>query len=543
MIVAPEQDIDLRPETKAYPRQAMLRDFVILLSLVNIAYLRVWTELLTFQPGDAFLLDHAFAPIDYLAAIIGILVITTVLWVGAMVARRWLHGWLYRLAEFLFLTLLVFPTKAIDAMLETHFSGMLGFKGNAVQYYASAKSEPILVVALLLALLCTLRWSSRLVHVVAAALLVASPFAALTFAEAAWRVFHPPAPIVSKPLAPILADAKTNPRVIWLVFDEWDYRLTFVDRPSGLSLPAIDRLKSETFFALDAIPPGGETKYSMPSLIEGRRIVDVKRIDTDKEIVRYADSNTPVLWGAHPTVFSRARAAGFNTAVVGYYLPYCRVLQSSLTSCSSIPLETQWNTTGTTLIQKTVNQARARLETWALSPFGQSLSTRQKIETYRVMMQRADAALDDRRQGFVLIHVPVPHAPHAYSRRTGAFTLANHPVTGYVDSLALLDRTLAEFRSRLERSGQWEGVTILATADHPFRESSALDGKMDPRVPFLLKLPGSQKAMVYQRRFHTILLSDLLLAILNHKLTTSDQVATWITLHDGSDVTDKTGLQ
>ena len=44
----------------------------------------------------------------------------------------------------------------------------------------------------------------------------------------------------------------------------------------------------------------------------------------------------------------------------------------------------------------------------------------------------------------------------------------------------------------MKSAGLWESTTVLISADHPYRESEALDGKSDPRVPFLLKLAEAQ---------------------------------------------------
>jgi arylsulfatase A-like enzyme len=71
--------------------------------------------------------------------------------------------------------------------------------------------------------------------------------------------------------------------------------------------------------------------------------------------------------------------------------------------------------------------------------------------------------------GLVLLHLPVPHPPAYYDRKSG---LINSEIPGtYEDGLALLDRTLQELRTTMEAAGQWEGSFVLITTDHPLRAS------------------------------------------------------------------------
>jgi hypothetical protein len=130
--------------------------------------------------------------------------------------------------------------------------------------------------------------------------------------------------------------------------------------------------------------------------------------------------------------------------------------------------------------------------------------------------------------GLALMHLPVPHAPHAYDARTGRLTLANSPIGGYLDSLVLVDNTLASIRSAMERAGVWDGATILLSADHHYRASTALDGKTDPRVPFLLKMAGAHEPLAFDRPFNTVLTHDLILAVLRGEISSPRQAAAWL---------------
>jgi arylsulfatase A-like enzyme len=131
------------------------------------------------------------------------------------------------------------------------------------------------------------------------------------------------------------------------------------------------------------------------------------------------------------------------------------------------------------------------------------------------------------------VHLPVPHAPHAYSRRTGKFDLGNSPIKGYVDSLALLDRTVGEIRRSMEAAGTWDAATVLFTSDHGYREAKSLDGKSDARIPYLLKLAGQKESLAYDSPFNAVLTGELLLAVLKGEVADARSAAEWLEKNRG----------
>jgi arylsulfatase A-like enzyme len=106
--------------------------------------------------------------------------------------------------------------------------------------------------------------------------------------------------------------------------------------------------------------------------------------------------------------------------------------------------------------------------------------------------------------------------------------LGNSPIRGYVDSLALLDRSVGELRHTMENSGVWESTTVLITSDHPYREAEQLDGKSDPRIPYVVKLAEQKEAVAYTPRFNTVLTADLLLAVLRGEITDPASLTAWL---------------
>ena len=387
----------------------------------------------------------------------------------------------------------------------------------------------ILGVCLAIAVLITMVFfHHKVAAVIIATLAALSPFCAVTFGQAAWKAAHyDDTAYRNKPPAPHIAGTVKGSRILWVIADEWDYRLTFVDRNPSLQLPELDRLLKTSLYASDALPPGSETPISIPGYYSGRLAAEVRHDGARELQIKYHGGTGEVPWSSQPSVFSRARALGANTALLEWYHPTCRVL-NGLTYCNWWPMAMQHNSMGDGFWQILPNQTRSLFETNLFSLFGRSLTASQQTGVYRAMMGEAERLSADRDFAFTLVHLPVPHAPHAYNRKTGTFTLGNSPIAGYLDSLALLDRTVGELRRTMEAAGVWDSTTVLFTSDHGYRDSEALDGKSDPRVPYILKMASQNEAILYTPEFNTVLTADLLMGVLSGEITDPASAVAWL---------------
>jgi hypothetical protein len=313
-----------------------------------------------------------------------------------------------------------------------------------------------------------------------------------------------------------------------------DERLTFVDRLGGLRLPEIDRLRSESLWASNAFPPAPETLLSMPSLINGRIMTRAKTKGTRDLFLTYEGDDQPVNWRNTANVFSEARDLGYKTAVVGWSIPYTRVIGSSLDFCQFFPyrdpdpdLPFFSRMLKCTAFAASLFPLVEQLH-W-LNPIGLSLNGLDilgSINTCRALCKTAIPAVTNRDFSLILLHWPIPHLPGIYSRTRGDFDLSGRGT--YIDNLALVDKTLRELRQAMETAGVWDSTTVLLSADHWCRYTFLLDGKNDHRVPFLLKLAGQTTRFDYTRCFNTVATHDLILAILRGELQDPESVARWL---------------
>lgn len=518
----------------AKPGSSAKGDLAVALSLTNLAFLRVWSEILTYSRTDSYLMKVPPPPPVYYAAIADVLAGALLLWAAVTIFRRYAPPSWFGWVQIAFLASLVLPLNAIREILSVQFPYLRS------PVFDIVGSRGVLLIACVLgvAVVWLVARYHRSASRVAAVVAFFWPLVPLTFGQSIWKALHYDTSEYQVKLAPPIPNARELPRILWVICDEWDYSLTFEDRDPTLLLPQIDRLRGETLFASNAHPPGPATPISIPGYVTGRLVKDITYRGPRRLELRYRDADRPVFLDQEPTIFGRVRAMGLNAAVVGWFHPYCRLFGNDLVSCDWWELAMQHNSMGRSFGAAFLGQPRSLVETTLLSPFGQSLSLKQHTATHDVILETAKEIANNRQFQFVYVHLPTPHAPFAYNRKTGRFDLSNTPLMGYIDSLALLDRTLGELRQSMESAQTWDATTVLITTDHPYRQASLLHGKFDPRIPFLLKLAGQHQGISYVTPFNTVLAQDLLLAILRGEVTDAAGAARWLDAHRSSEPLD-----
>ena len=356
-------------------------------------------------------------------------------------------------------------------------------------------------------------------------------------------VRHRPADYLDGPLAATLPSPPYGRRVVWIIFDELSQAIAFANRPAGLSLPNLDRLKSEAFYATSAVSPGGSTKVAIPALVLGDTVTAAQEDGPGKLWIQTRLHPQPFLWSSAHNVFDSARELGFNTALAGWYHPYGRLLNRSLTKCY---WAADWLAPGVEepteprpLARAMLDRARFQLTDLPLAGHIPGLSPRhdereERHRRYSYLMNRALEIAGDPRIGLALIHLPVPHPPQFYDRMKNAIDVDGP--AGYLDGVALADRALGLLRERIERAGLWDHTAVIVSADHGWRtnlwrntaEWNATDEDLShidtSGVPFILKLPGQTEAVAYGSHFDTVVTKKLIIAILEGQLIAARQI-------------------
>jgi hypothetical protein len=524
-------------------------------SLATLCFIRRWYDLENLQPRGLDYFRNAPGDLTLLAStVVGALLLAAVFW-GAWrcvetVSPKLTYGPQFRtFAHVCFVLVLMYPIESVRRYWNTqtdHFD-----YGSNISLWVV---EAILAAGVVLLLIGNRRILAPARRV---ALLLLLLFPALMIDFLTNRLgAEQPEVYANRPSAPLLpARGAGSARVVWMVFDELDQRLVFDRRPDYLKLPALDRLLGESVASNHAIETSTFTAIALPSLIAGRVFSNAQALDANTLDLIPRGSSQAVDWRNEPSVFTRARALGVNAAMAGWHHPYCRILGNQLVDCFALPSthssaalaeEAQASQDG---VWKTV----AWLFEWQLANLRNILTDRdpgsedlRDVEIQRGQQQQYFQIRDhayryaaDPRLDLVLIHFPAPHLFPIYNRREQSFHLAG--ALDYFDNVALVDRTVAEIRRAIDQAGLSDRTALLLTADHGLRpgawigrmgwtgELDRMTGRQPPStVPFILKLPGQNRAVEVERSFSNVAAADLSLAVLEGKVSTASEAAAWM---------------
>ncbi len=278
---------------------------------------------------------------------------------------------------------------------------------------------------------------------------------------------------------------------------------------------------SQSVWADNAMQSGIQTASAIPSLIYGKP-VQVELFRGSGRLVTFADRPEPLDWIGESNVFSWARAQGFDETIVGWYLPYCRVLAPALSDCYWEPIDTRVRGFEPSLKTSFLSVLRSL---WPLED-----RQRQRLRYHRLLRESIEDATDPT-LSLVMLHLPMPHEPVIYDRRSGSFTIFNFRKDWYLDNLVLGDRMLGDIRRAMERSGLWDRTTVLVTSDHALRWYAGWNEATSPRIPYLVKLADQKRGLEYHNRFHTLLTRELIQACLRGQFRAPEDLASWLDQH------------
>jgi len=534
-----------------------LKDVILAISLSNLCFITAWRALLF--PSSFFYYYHQknLPPTtEYLALLLDVVLLAAIFFLGIVLTRRSQSEWVKKCSRVLFILILSVPLYGVLMELD-HPS----VRKVMLSIVSDDEAKRILsstgLTVCLFALVIMLLRMQRACKIAVSAILILAPLVPLTFSQAVLTAIKYRHAGNDQTPAAVVPQSGSRPRVLWLIFDELDFRTAFDKRPESVALPELDRLAAESLVGVNAYPPAGETFLTLPALITGRLVSYAERRGPDELLVRFGDDSAPVSWRSQPNVFSRAREAGFNTALLGWYHPYCRILGPHLTKCSWEGKSQLWeiNTDANArfspppdagylrerMYRHAVLAARA-IPLWNVvfkqrSHGGAVLG--RKLSVFESIYRQALDAASDPEMGLVMVHWPIPHPPSIYDRASNRISVSSEH--SYLDNLALVDRTLGEIRRSMEEKGVWDTTVVLVTSDHWWRtdywkvhpgwteeDQANSEATLDRRIPFILKMAGGKDGISYEPPFNTVLTHDLLLAVLRGEVSDTKGAAAWL---------------
>lgn len=382
------------------------------------------------------------------------------------------------------------------------------------------------LVAALLAL--AVRVPGRAASGVTRALLVMSPFAAMTWGQLLHATVRSLTGASAREFAAASAPLEPRPdgasRLVVLLFDELDHRETF--GAPAVELPAFAGFASNAVVATQARTPSMWTMRAVPSLLTGERVVATHEAGASDRRLVLQDGRTLSLREA-PTLFKDARARGRNVAAGGWYHPYCRVFGGELARCMQRPYAPP------VLPDEGFAEAvtHAVVRVFDKTPYfhrfhnGDSRLTSQReltaawhAESAREIHAFALDVVADPRQDLVYVHYPVPHGPSLDVR----------------GNVLLADRLFGELRERMEAAGLWDSSSVLVLGDHPKRDPGGVpapDGMREGEIRspgFAWKPAHSRAGAAATRPFETLVLRRFAGRVLDGEIRSADDAVRFL---------------
>jgi len=537
----------------ATPRHR-LRDILFCASLGCLCFIRRWFDLEILQVrGLDFYRSGPRDPTLLAATLLSSSILGLVFWLLAQWVRRADNPRLTAVARCVTLLVIVYSTESMRRYWNSEFR-LIDWTSNGILI--------ALEFGLAIGAGMTVTGNTRILHVARSLVLPAGWLIPVMLIDFLWG--HPknqPSAFQARrgltPLPARSAAGKSSARVVWLLFDEFDQHLAFDERPAGLHLSELDRLRSESLVANRVLQTANATVIAVPSLLSGQAFEVTQPMDSRTLWVQPAGSGAFWDWRDQPNVFQQARRWGANTSLVGWQLPYCRLIGDSLVHCFDQPgghpahallREIQASEEGVWAFSRFLFYMQTQNFMDLFRPLEEAVSPdirdafvqRRQLRQFLAIRDRAYQEIADPQMGFVFVHFPTPHMFAIYDRHRADFALS--PDTNYLDNLALVDRAVGEIRAALERAGLWESTTLMITSDHAVRPAmwhgrynwdAAFERLIGPgasrTVPFILKLPRQHEGTVYEPPVSNVAAAQLSLATLSGEVVTPQQAAAWLT--------------
>ncbi len=308
-------------------------------------------------------------------------------------------------------------------------------------------------------------------------------------------------------------------RVVWIIFDEWDYAMTFEKRLENVFLPELDALRKESLFATHAYSPIVHTHASIPAYLLGRQVTEFCRLGDNDIEVKFPPLVNRRRISKSRTILSQMADEGAAVSVAGWYHPYCKFLPpKKLAACESVMFYEYGE-------PKEFLSRLASIGGRALNPMREIPA--QHLNAYQKLMRTSLENVGNPAYDVSYVHLSIPHLPGIYSRRR-ALLLKDRKSPSeelqrqhYYSNIVLVSRSIGQFIERMKETGVWDRTVLLITSDHavhPWRW-----GIKDPdrRVPFLLRVPGAHPVQI-DKPFNTVMTGALLRSIFNGQVGPGD---------------------
>lgn len=332
-------------------------------------------------------------------------------------------------------------------------------------------------------------------------------------------------PLPEKPASPIYV----------IICDEWSFARSFENGKLRPLFKNVSQFANQAITFTDARTPGPRTDESIPRFIFQRE--DSWSIMGNQLAWNVDGKPTPSTKVS--SIFADAKSRGYRTSLVGFYLPYRRMLGDQIDSVTAYNAYVKPEQLLRRSYEALINNVSFQLD--PVSKKATSILLNSVIPGNRVeyshywerinrSIQSHSAALirDAAKNQFSFIHLPLPHCPWIFNAE-GAYLgpykgkRFSHDRVGYENHLAYMDSVLGKFLAAIRAAGDYDDAMIVIASDHSWRLDYTYDDKLDEsgdvrHVPMFIKLPKQESPLVVKKRVEMISLRPVFSAVMDGDL-------------------------
>lgn len=489
-----------------------MQDLLVSLSLANLCYFRVWSALL-FGNLSTYYAKNPYNRIDYISVLINLFLLASLLFSGIRIARLLRNKYILGAAEIAFLAFFLTLFDVARRYFNVSYSvflkhGLIGLLSCTAVVFLG-----LYVVR------------RRIIRFVYNMLLCAAPFVLVTTAQCVLRWKRSEWPQTESSFvdkgSPVSISVD-GPRVVWVIFDEWDQAETFDRRRSGLNLPNIDAFSKESLVAANAYPPGGNTLVSIPSLLVGRYLSVVKAENYGELLIRPLNEARLSDFRKNVSLFTVFGTQDTPLAVAGWFHPYSQLTPSNRKIevwWEPIPLLQGFRGEG--LINSIYMQAR-----YTFAPFRSEAVC---VDSFSRIQRFALNAIGDPKVRVVFVHYNIPHLPGIYDSMHKRLSLRLESADiSYSENLRLVDGVVGEIINVLNSTGLRHRTAIILSSDHWRRDSPLSNGLRDHRVPFMIQFAGERKGAIFEPNVNTVNTLQIINGVMDESITRQDGLVKYL---------------
>jgi arylsulfatase A-like enzyme len=297
------------------------------------------------------------------------------------------------------------------------------------------------------------------------------------------------------------------------VLDEWSFNRSVKNGKFLPSFKNLNQLLEQAIFFEQAYAGGSSTEVTLPRMLFQSR----------KDLIALDGNAQPILFDpstgqSKPTrqvrsIFHDFRNDGYRTAMVGFYLPYERLLDEQVDFVKSLrhdPFDGSfWQKLKSTFLNSS---------NYWVDPISQVLWQHFYRENFsrhwlNLNQQLVDLSLNLveslPERSIIFNHWSVPHAPYIINpdgSYHGAFPekRMSGSLEGYNRHLRYLDFLLGSVLQRLKELKRFDQALIVFTSDHNWKRDPTSNYQKNPeelmRVPLIVKWPQQDRPITIKKR-------------------------------------------